>query len=67
MNLQMTGQPLVVSYGVGVDSTAMLVAMYRRGIRPDVILFADTSAEKPETYDYLKIIRKWLAKVGFPP
>lgn len=34
--------PLVVSYGVGVDSTAMLVAMQQRGIRPDLILFADT-------------------------
>lgn len=66
MNPQSIGQPLVVSYGVGIDSTAMLVAMYRRGIRPDLILFADTGAEKPETYEYLKVIRKWLAKVGFP-
>lgn len=63
-------QPLVVSYGVGVDSTALLVAMYRRGIRPDAILFADTgdgNAEKPETYAYLPIIGAWLAQVGFPP
>jgi hypothetical protein len=59
--------PLVVSYGVGIDSTAMLVAMYLRGIRPDLILFADTGAEKPETYAYLPIISKWLKKVGFPP
>lgn len=60
-------QPLVVSYGVGVDSTAMLIAMHRRGIRPDLILFADTGAEKPETYAYLPIIGAWLKKVGFPP
>jgi len=59
--------PLVVSYGAGVDSTAMLVAMWRRGIRPDLILFADTGAEKPETYAYLPIINAWLAAVGFPP
>lgn len=58
--------PLVVAYGGGVDSTAMLVAMYRRGIRPDLILFADTGAEKPETYMYLGIMDKWLASVGFP-
>lgn len=59
-------QPLVVSYGVGVDSTAMLVEMHNRGIRPDAILFADTEAEKPETYAYLPIINAWLRSVGFP-
>jgi len=58
--------PLVVSYGAGVDSTAMLVAMWRRGIRPDLILFADTGAEKPETYAYLAVMNAWLASVGFP-
>lgn len=58
--------PLVVSYGVGVDSTAMLVAMHQRGVRPDLILFADTGAEKPETYAYLDTIGRWLDSVGFP-
>lgn len=58
--------PLVVSYGVGVDSTAMLVAMYQRGIRPDLILFSDPGAEWPETYAYLPIINAWLESVGFP-
>lgn len=58
--------PLVVSYGLGVDSTAMLVAMHRRGLRPDLILFADTGAEKPETYDYLHTMNDWLSSVGFP-
>src|SRR5205823_7045341 len=41
--------PLVVAYGLGVDSTALLVEFARRGIRPDLILFADTRGEKPET------------------
>jgi hypothetical protein len=59
--------PLVVAYGMGVDSTAMLVGMRRRGIRPDLILFADTGGEKPETYDYLPVMQRWLKKVGFPP
>ena len=58
--------PIVVAYGIGVDSTAVLVAMHRRGIRPDLILFADPGGEKPETYAYLPIINAWLAKVGFP-
>lgn len=32
--------PLSVAYGVGVDSTAMLVGYYQRGIRPDLIIFS---------------------------
>jgi 3'-phosphoadenosine 5'-phosphosulfate sulfotransferase (PAPS reductase)/FAD synthetase len=58
--------PLVVAYGLGVDSTAMLVEFARRGIRPDLILFADTGGEKPETYQDLAIIRPFLREVGFP-
>lgn len=58
--------PLVVSYGIGLDSTAMLVEMYNRGIRPDLILFSDTGGEKPETYAYLAVINAWLVRVGFP-
>jgi hypothetical protein len=58
--------PLVVAYGLGVDSTAMLVEFAQRGIRPDLILFADTGGEKPETYAYLDVIRPYLARVDFP-
>lgn len=56
----------LVAYGLGVDSTAMLVELARRDIRPDLILFADTGGEKPETYEYLHVIRPFLASVGFP-
>lgn len=59
--------PLCVSYGAGVDSTAMLVAMHAAGVRPDIITFADTGDEHPDTYAYLPVIRAWLAEVGFPP
>lgn len=58
--------PLVVSYGGGVDSTAMIVGLWREGIRPDVILMADTGSEMPETYDFLPIFDRWLESVGFP-
>jgi len=58
--------PLVVAYGLGVDSTAMLVEFVKRGIRPDLILFADTGGEKPETYDYLPVIQRYLKEVNFP-
>src|ERR1700693_2051079 len=59
-------EPLVVAYGLGVDSTAMLVEFAHRGIRPDLILFADTGGEKPETCQYLDVIRPFLARHGFP-
>jgi hypothetical protein len=42
--------PLVVAYGLGVDSTAMLIEFVRRGIRPDLILFADIGGETSETF-----------------
>jgi len=57
---------IVVSYGGGTDSTAMLIEAHRQGIRPDLILFADTGSEMPHTYAYLPIIGEWLARVGFP-
>src|SRR5262245_59014658 len=44
----------------------MLIELARRNIRPDLILFADTGGEKPETYQYLAVIRPFLASVGFP-
>lgn len=61
------GMPLKVSYGMGVDSTAMLIEMHKRGVEVDLILFADTGGEKRETYAYLPIINKWLERSGMPP
>jgi hypothetical protein len=58
--------PLVVSYGVGRDSTAVLVGLRQRGLRPDLVLFADVGAERQATYDYIPVINAWLAAVGFP-
>jgi len=59
--------PLVVCYGAGVDSTALLVELARRQIRPDLILFADVGAEKPETYRLIPIVSAYLMERGFPP
>lgn len=59
--------PLVIACGLGVDSVAMLVGLHARGIRPDLILFADTGNEWPDTYAYLPVLQAWLARVGFPP
>lgn len=57
-------QPLVVCWGKGVDSTAILVGLAARRIRPDLIVFADVGAEREATYDYN--IDAWLDSVGFP-
>jgi len=58
--------PLVVGYGMGLDSTAMLVEMHNRGIRPDLIQHAHTGGEWPHTYAYRKVIDAWLKSVEFP-
>jgi hypothetical protein len=59
--------PVVVSYGGGIDSFAVLIGMRDRGERPDAIVFADTGGEKPETYAYLgEHLNPWLARWGFP-
>lgn len=56
----------VVSFGGGVNSTAMLIGMRERDIIPDLILFADTGCEKPETYKHLGVMRQWCIDNDFP-
>lgn len=56
--------PVMVAYGAGVDSTAMIIEMVEAGIHIDIVLFADTGAEKPETYAFLELFRAWLAERG---
>lgn len=60
----MLGQPLIVAYGGGLNSTAMLVEFAEKGISPDLILFADTGGEKPETYAYRDLFSRWLLDRG---
>jgi hypothetical protein len=62
----MTKQPFMVADGLGVDSMAMLILLKQLGIRPDAILFANTAAERDETYAYLPIAQAWCREVGFP-
>jgi hypothetical protein len=46
---------------MGVDSTALLIELESRGEPPDLVLTADTGAEKPETYAFQELIRQWMA------
>ncbi len=66
IQIPQTAAGVVVCYGGGVDSTAMLIALRDAGIRPDLITFADTGAEKPETYDTVRKMDAWLVAQGFP-
>jgi hypothetical protein len=59
----MTPPWIAVAYGGGTNSTAMLCGFRERGIVPNLIAFADTGSEMPETYahvDYMKSkVREW--------
>lgn len=66
-------QVFCVGDGLGVDSMAMLIAMRDWKITPQVITFADVGdmtqnkpGEKPETYDYIPVLRNWLKANNFP-
>lgn len=63
----LSGRPLAVCYGAGVDSTAMLVALKLAGLRPGIITFADTVAEKPPTLQHLDRMDDVLAGWGWSP
>jgi len=56
----------IASYGGGTNSTAMLIECAKRGVKVDLILFADTGGEKPHTYNYVKIFSDWLVTNGMP-
>ena len=56
----------VVSYGGGVNSTAMIVLLINNRFPLDYVVFADTGNEMPETYEYLKTMRKYLKEKKIP-
>ena len=58
---------LAVCFGAGVDSTAMLIALFLAGIKPHVITFADVGGEKPETIAHVDRMNAVLASWGWPP
>lgn len=49
----------VLSYGGGVNSTALLILLARQRHPLDYVVFADTGSERPETYDYLKQAKQY--------
>lgn len=49
----------VLSFGGGVNSTAALVELVRRSEPPDLVIFADTGGERPDTYAHVELMRSW--------
>ncbi len=53
----------VLSFGGGVNSVALAILLAKRGWQ-GTLVFADTGAEWPETYEYLDSFLPWLARRG---
>ncbi len=56
----------IIAYGGGVNSTALIIMCVQMRIEIDYIFFADTGAEKPHTYSFLRLFDKWLVSNGMP-
>lgn len=56
----------VVSYGGGVNSTALMLGLYERNEIPDYVLFSDTGGERPATYAHIAKFSEWLSAHGMP-
>lgn len=55
----------IVSFGGGTNSTAMIIGMHLRKIPIDYIIFADTGAEQPHTYDFIETFNEWLQNTAY--
>lgn len=62
----MTRALVVAAYGMGTNSTALIIEMVRRGEPIDVILAADAGGERPRTYAYRDMFSDWLVERGYP-
>jgi len=54
----------IASWGMGTNSTAMIIECLNRGEQIDYILAADTGGERPETYAYVPIFNEYLKQYG---
>ena len=50
----------IVCFSGGKDSTTMLLKMVEANMKIDKIIFADTTLEYPEMYDYIDTIEKYI-------
>ncbi|CCW16956.1 hypothetical protein EBBID32_12950 [Sphingobium indicum BiD32] len=59
------GPPVIVAWGAGVDSTAMILEMATRRQRIDMVLIAQMP-EKPETQAFIPAFRRWMDDRDIP-
>ncbi len=64
---ELSRRKIVLCFGGGVDSTALIVVLRAAGIRPEAITFADTGGEKPETIAHVERMSQLLVSWGWPP
>lgn len=58
---------IVVNFGGGTNSTGLLIGAVERGLRPDLVVFADTGSEMPHTYEHLQAVSDWLVGQALTP
>ncbi|WP_298842228.1 hypothetical protein [uncultured Salinicola sp.] len=58
--------PVAVAWGAGVDSTAMIIEMHRRGEPIDIVLHALTKWENALTDRYVEYFTQWMDQQGIP-
>jgi hypothetical protein len=59
--------PICQCNGLGVDSWELTFQMAERGLRPDLITFADVGSEHGWTYAVVEEHMRLLESLGFPP
>jgi 3'-phosphoadenosine 5'-phosphosulfate sulfotransferase (PAPS reductase)/FAD synthetase len=52
----------ILSFGGGVQTTALAILVAQGKVKADAVVFADTGAERPGTYDYMNSYTKPLLK-----
>ena len=67
VNLKMeSDSKYILSYGGGVNSTALIIFVVKNKFPLDHVVFSDTGDEMPETYEYLGVMRKYLKRKKIP-
>ena len=56
----------ILSFGAGLNSTALLVMLVEQNYPLDEVVFADTGGETPETYKHLKTVDTYLSQHSIP-
>ncbi len=61
-----TSPKYILSYGAGLNSTALMVYLVENKLPLDEVVFADTGGETPETYRHLKVTDEYLHNHNIP-